>query len=37
MKKPLVKVAFGLRIKLAVYFFLSAFLLDASTLVSTGA
>jgi hypothetical protein len=37
MKKPLGKVAFGFVNKLSVYFFLSAFLLDASTLVSTGA
>ena len=37
MKKPLGKVAFGLGIKLAVYFFLSAFLFDANTLVSAGA
>ncbi len=36
MKKPLGKVAFGLGIKLAVYFFLSAFLFDANTLVSAG-
>jgi hypothetical protein len=37
MKKPLGKVAFGLGIKLVVYFFLSAFLFDANTLVSAGA
>ena len=37
MKKPLGKVAFGIGIKLAVYFFLLAFLFDANTLVSAGA